>query len=532
MVDPGPSCTADAIRAELARVLASPSFDASERNRRFLSYLVEETLAGRAGRIKAYSIATLVFHRDTDFDAQSDPIVRVEAQRLRRALEHYYLTAGRAAAVRITIPKGSYVPAFEVDPSAAATTATPPRLRHLGPGLAVLPFEVDGEDGAAAALARGLVRHLRVALARFGELDVFALAHGRDQDDRDHDDRDRDGPALRLGGGVSPTASGLAVDVWLIDAASGRHLWAEAFEGAAAPATGETIAAAVARTLAQPYGVLFALRAQQLDATPAERWDADDAVVQAHAYRARFAAERARPVHAALERWSVHREAVACRALLLAEDHRLVGPERPRSRSEALAFARRAIELAPHAARSHHALAAALWADGDVAGGLAALQAGLALNPNDTTLLADLGFHHALRAEWDAARERLDAAFAANPALPQRYRLGFALADYAHGRFEAAWRETASIDAPAFAYAPLLRAVAAVRLGDGVTAAAAVSTLLRADPGYGRRVARTLADDHVEAALAAAMLGDLRRAGLAAITAGAPACRLVRGPAA
>ena len=527
MVDPGPACTADAIRAELARVLASPSFDASARNRRFLSFLVEETLAGRAGRIKAYSIATLVFHRDADFDAQSDPIVRVEAQRLRRALEHYYLTAGRAAAVRITIPKGSYVPAFEVDPAAAATTATPPRPRRLGPGLAVLPFEVDGDDGAAAALARGLVRHLRVALARFGELDVFALAAAHD-----HDGHDREGPALHLGGGVSPTASGLAVDVWLLDAASGRHLWAEAFEGAAVPATGETIAAAVARTLAQPYGVLFALRAQQLDATPAERWDADDAVVQAHAYRARFAAERARPVHAALERWSVHSEAVACRALLLAEDHRLVGPEPSGSRSAALAFARRAIELAPRAARGHHALGAALWADGDVAGGLAALEAGLALNPNDTTLVADLGFHHALRAEWDAAREHLAAAFAANPALPQRYRLGFALAEYAHGRFEAAWREAASIDAPAFAYAPLLRAVAAVRRGDGATAAAAVSTLLRADPGYGRRIARTLADDHVEAALAAAMLGDLRRAGLAAITAGAPACRLVRGPAA
>lgn len=102
-----------AVRAQLARILASDRFDASERNRRFLRYVVEECLGGRAPQIKAYSIAVSVFNREPSFDPQSDPIVRLEAGRLRRSLDHYYLTAGRNDPIRIVVPKGGYVPRFE-----------------------------------------------------------------------------------------------------------------------------------------------------------------------------------------------------------------------------------------------------------------------------------------------------------------------------------------------------------------------------------------------------------------------------------
>ena len=70
--------------------------------------MVEELLAGRADRLKGYTIATDVFGRDESFDPQTDPVVRLEARRLRRALEHCYLTAGRDDPIRIEIPKGGY----------------------------------------------------------------------------------------------------------------------------------------------------------------------------------------------------------------------------------------------------------------------------------------------------------------------------------------------------------------------------------------------------------------------------------------
>lgn len=111
----------EAARAQLGRVLASGDFDVPERARKFLSYVVEESLAGRADRIKAYSVALEVFGRDASFDPQADPVVRIEAGRVRRALERYYLTGGRFDPVVITIPKGGYAPLFEPrDPEPAA----------------------------------------------------------------------------------------------------------------------------------------------------------------------------------------------------------------------------------------------------------------------------------------------------------------------------------------------------------------------------------------------------------------------------
>jgi hypothetical protein len=92
--------------------LASNDFRVPERNRKFLSYVVEESLAGRAHRIKAYSIAIAAFGRDASFDPQSDPVVRIEAGHVRRALERYYLTGGQLDPLIISIPMGGYVPTF------------------------------------------------------------------------------------------------------------------------------------------------------------------------------------------------------------------------------------------------------------------------------------------------------------------------------------------------------------------------------------------------------------------------------------
>src|SRR5688500_7518948 len=93
-------------------MLNSAAFEATGRQRRLLSPVGEETLAGRGDRIKAYSIAVEVFGRDMAFDPQTDPIVRIEAGHLRRGLERYYLTAGHGDPILITIPKGGYVPTF------------------------------------------------------------------------------------------------------------------------------------------------------------------------------------------------------------------------------------------------------------------------------------------------------------------------------------------------------------------------------------------------------------------------------------
>jgi hypothetical protein len=102
----------DLIRDELERIVASSAFDASRRNRAFLRFVVEEMLAGRGDQIKAYTIGTCVLQRDDAFDPQADPIVGIEASRLRRSLERYYLIAGQDDPIRIDIPKWGYLPSL------------------------------------------------------------------------------------------------------------------------------------------------------------------------------------------------------------------------------------------------------------------------------------------------------------------------------------------------------------------------------------------------------------------------------------
>jgi tetratricopeptide (TPR) repeat protein len=98
------------IRQQLDRILTSGSFIQSRRRQRFLEYLVHETLAGRGERLKGYSIALEVFGRPDTFDPVADPIVRIEAGRLREKLRCYYDTDGWNDPVHINLPRGTYRP--------------------------------------------------------------------------------------------------------------------------------------------------------------------------------------------------------------------------------------------------------------------------------------------------------------------------------------------------------------------------------------------------------------------------------------
>jgi len=115
-----------AVEAALHALLDDPDFLASARNKRFLQYIVDEQLAGRGERIKAYSIATEIFGRPTGFDPAQDPIVRIEATRLRAALAHYYSHFSSRASIRIDMPKGGYIPTFEAlsEPPMSPETAS------------------------------------------------------------------------------------------------------------------------------------------------------------------------------------------------------------------------------------------------------------------------------------------------------------------------------------------------------------------------------------------------------------------------
>jgi TolB-like protein len=111
--------SADDVRRQLERILASQPFAAAPRLRTFLRYVVERALAGEGAQLKEYAIGADVFERDAQYDPRIDSIVRVEAGRLRAKLDEYYSGAGGGDPVIVRIPRGSYVPLFETREAAA-----------------------------------------------------------------------------------------------------------------------------------------------------------------------------------------------------------------------------------------------------------------------------------------------------------------------------------------------------------------------------------------------------------------------------
>jgi hypothetical protein len=135
-------------RAELGAVLRSPVFARSPALSHLLTYLCEKTFAGETDQIKEYSVALDVFDRQDSFDQDTDSIVRVQANRLRKRLTEYYAGEGAAHPIHISIPVGQYVPVFQrmTTPSAPAPQPQPEKIgiSETGSRWNSQPFRVMG----------------------------------------------------------------------------------------------------------------------------------------------------------------------------------------------------------------------------------------------------------------------------------------------------------------------------------------------------------------------------------------------------
>jgi Tol biopolymer transport system component len=137
---------AQRVRAQLDRILASATFADAERASSFLRFVVGRALEERTAEIKESVIAVEVLGRNPSFDSRSDPIVRVEAGRLRDRLGSYYQTEGEADRVLIAMPKGGYVPEFSERQPPAPLKQSENVLR-----LSILPPENASFDSFAVS---------------------------------------------------------------------------------------------------------------------------------------------------------------------------------------------------------------------------------------------------------------------------------------------------------------------------------------------------------------------------------------------
>src|SRR5262245_50831739 len=103
----------EAVEEQLEKIYRDPHFAESTILKKFLSFIVQETISGRSNCLKEYTIAINVLDKPHNFNPQENGIVRIHGGRLRRSLCQYYNELGRNDQLVITIPKGKYVPVFK-----------------------------------------------------------------------------------------------------------------------------------------------------------------------------------------------------------------------------------------------------------------------------------------------------------------------------------------------------------------------------------------------------------------------------------
>ena len=144
-----PVAAEGAIREQLTKLLTSIEFQNSERLCRFMRFVVDAKLRGDQDQVKEYLIGKEVFDRDADYDPRLDPIVRVEARRLRKKLDAYYAGPGAADSIRFELPKGAYVPEIHESAGEPDSVAVPNHPRRFWLKPAAIAVAVCGAVAAA-----------------------------------------------------------------------------------------------------------------------------------------------------------------------------------------------------------------------------------------------------------------------------------------------------------------------------------------------------------------------------------------------
>nr|WP_210273089.1 adenylate cyclase [Rhizobium sp. WYCCWR 11128] len=575
-----PPPTHDDVRAQLERIVTSPQFPHIGRSAAFLTYAVEETLAGRADRIKGYSIAVEVFKRPNGF-TQDDPVVRIEAGRLRRVLERYYFTAGQRDPIRIDIPKGGYVPTFAWNnpiadnsdaedqslPSERAYSLFPGLRRHMwavalglivivggtsalagltsirfgsiwpfaaaditgsdGPTLVIAPFANLGDGPQAELYTTGLTEELLTALPRFKEIKVFGRETSRSLPPEVETSRIRGelGARFLLAGGVRVSGSRVRVTARLLDTQTDEILWSQTYDDNIGVRDLFTIqsdvANKVATAVAQPYGIMA-----QADVSnpPPDDLGIYGCTLSFYTYRAELSIERHEEVRNCLEsavaRYPSFATAWAMLSILYLDEDRFRFNRKPISSApidRSFQAARRAIQLDPGNTRALQALMTALFFSQRVPEALQIGERALATNPNDTELLGEFGTRVAMSGEWQRGAALLDRAIALNPAGGGYYRGTRALAAYMLHDDKTAVIEIRQADLQKF---PLFHAVAAVIYVDAGMIEDARNEASRFNemrPDFIPSIVAELKARNFQPQDRARMIADLRTAGLPAM---------------
>ena len=485
-----PDSLVQRIHAHLDRVLHSAHFDGSTRSREFLRYVVEEVLAGRAAYLKQAAIAVEVFGRKPDFDAVIDPIVRVQAGRLRRSLERYYLLSGDLDSVRIELPKGSYAPVFVDAVDARPPSVAVPEAARDWPTVVVLPLVVHSarDQGAAAQV----VDELTAELCRHGIVRVLRPTDATAQQPTN--------PArFELHGIARDTAGGPLFTARLMDSKTGQQVWADEFHTQNRPERWSANACDIGRVIAArigaEHGVIARLLAGEHAARNFQPVESFTAIARCQHFLFSRQIAALLPAVESLQQLTSSAPEVElawtslARLYLMNHSFELSSMYTPVEM--AIGCANQSVLLEPASARTRCLMATALLVKGELGAASRELELAMRFNSDSLAYREVIGWLTALTGDWDQGVSLMLSAMDRNPYCQPCVSHGLWADAMRRRDFDAAHAAALDYRDPNFFWRELMLTSSLGHLGRAEDAHASAAELLHAKPQFvhrGRRL--------------------------------------------
>lgn len=486
----------EAIKEQLETLLGSTEFARSPRMKSLLRYVVEETIEDRAEYLKGYNIALAVFGRDEAFDPQSDPLVRVQAGRLRRMLTQYYLTEGKNDSIVIMLPKGSYVPCVckqKLEPTLRESDrlTKPP----TGPSIAVLPLNNLSEGSEQQHFADGLSDAIISGLTRFRNLFVLAR-HTSFQYKNQALDIKELGEKLNvdylLEGSVRRADNQLRVNAQLIETKDGNCLWSETYHRNLTTENILTIESDISEkvitALAVPYGIIHQSERTSLARRAPPSFNAYEWVQRFYLYW-KGAVELFHEVQDGLEQAVKddphYSDAWAALAFVSLDEIRIHHNTRPDDKpalERAFNAAKKAVALNENSSMAQQALFCSHFHRNEIDEFLDVSDRALQLNPNDADMLADLGIDYYFIGEHERGLALADKAILLSPVHPGWYHATRTIHYIRSENFKSAYSELKKVDMPNVSWIQILRCAICHNLEKAEDARDAAETALTLNP--------------------------------------------------
>jgi len=236
----------DSIADQLDRIFVHPEFSKSEILKKFLSYIVHETLIGSAHCIKEYTIALHVLEKPASFNPQKDCIVRIHAGRLRQALARYYSGMGFNDQIVIGIPKGKYVPVFMdrqqwIDEKKLLTVPRERAPSTLDPEpvtFAIMPLICTSDGKLIKAFNDSLCLQMCTTLSQLNEVSVIAYQAIKNLATKYLDLKELGtmvGFNHIITGGTQYVKNKVRINIQIIDSRTYKQIWSRIFESKVTP---------------------------------------------------------------------------------------------------------------------------------------------------------------------------------------------------------------------------------------------------------------------------------------------------------